>query len=132
MPAPFAVTLYTRDYPVRLVVVGELDTATAPELETTFRWVAAAHDAANVQIDVSALEFCDSGGWRALAWCRDQGAELHGSPPCLRRLSISSDTRTCCRPRSTSCGDSRRGRSNAAHGPPDAGRPHCRDRQSVG
>jgi anti-anti-sigma regulatory factor len=86
MPGPFALTLYSRDYPVRLVVVGELDTATAGELETTFRWVAAAHDAANVQVDVSALEFCDSGGWRALAWCRDQGAELHGSPPCLRRL----------------------------------------------
>lgn len=86
MPAPFALAVYTRGYPVRLVVVGELDEATAAELQTTFRWVAAAHGAANVQVDVSALEFCDSGGWRALEWCRDQGAELYGSPPCLRRL----------------------------------------------
>jgi ABC-type transporter Mla MlaB component len=86
MTAPFALAVYSHRYPVRLVVVGELDTATATELETTFRWVAAAHDAANVLIDVSALEFCDSGGWSALERCRDQGAELQGSPPCLRRL----------------------------------------------
>jgi ABC-type transporter Mla MlaB component len=86
MTAPFALAVYTRCYPVRLVVVGELDTATATELETTFRWVAAAHGAAHVQIDVSALEFCDSGGWRALERCRDQGADLYGSPSCLRRL----------------------------------------------
>jgi ABC-type transporter Mla MlaB component len=86
MTAAFALGVYTRGYPVRLVVVGELDTATATELETTFRWVAAAHEPANVQIDVSALEFCDSGGWRALQRCRDRGAELYGSPACLRRL----------------------------------------------
>ena len=86
MTAPFALAVYAHRYPVRLVVVGELDNATATELETTFRWVAAAHAAANILVDVSALEFCDSGGWRALERCRDQGAELHGSPPCLRRL----------------------------------------------
>jgi len=86
MTAPFALAVCSHCHPVRLVVVGELDTATASELEATFRAVAAAHGAANVRIDLSALEFCDSGAWRALERCRDQGAELHGSPPCLRRL----------------------------------------------
>ena len=86
MTAPFALAVYAHRYRVRLVVVGKPDNTTATELETTFRLAAAAQDAANIQVDVSALEFCDSGGWRALERCRDQGAELHGSPPCLRRL----------------------------------------------
>jgi anti-anti-sigma regulatory factor len=86
MAARFSLTVDTHRYPVQLVVIGELDTSTAPELETTFRWVAAAHGAANVRIDLSALEFCDSGAWHALERCRERGAELHGSPPCLRRL----------------------------------------------
>jgi anti-anti-sigma regulatory factor len=86
MTAPLSLAVRTVGSPVRLVVTGELDTATAGELETTFRWVAAAHGAANVCIDLSALEFCDSGAWHALERCATQGAELDGSPPCLRRL----------------------------------------------
>jgi ABC-type transporter Mla MlaB component len=86
MTAPFALAVYSHRHPARLVVVGELDTDSAPELEATFRAVAAAHGAENVRIDLSALDFCDSGAWRALERCRDRGAELYGSPPCLRRL----------------------------------------------
>jgi len=86
MTAPFALAVHSDRYPIRLVVVGELDTDTARELEATFRSVAAAHRAANIRVDLSALEFCDSGAWHALERCRDQGAELHGTPPCLRRL----------------------------------------------
>jgi ABC-type transporter Mla MlaB component len=86
MTAPFALTLYSHRYPIELVVVGELDTDTAKELETTFQSVAATHGAANILIDLSALDFCDSGAWHALERCRDQGATLHGTPPCLRRL----------------------------------------------
>ena len=86
MTTPFALAVETRSHPVNLAVAGELDTATAAELETTFQWLASAHDAANIRIDLAALEFCDSGGWHALERCMDQGAELYGSPPCLRRL----------------------------------------------
>jgi ABC-type transporter Mla MlaB component len=85
MMAPFALAVYSHRQ-VRLVVVGELDTDAAREMEATFRAVAAAHGAVNVRIDLSALDFCDSGAWNALERCRDQGAELYGSPPCLRRL----------------------------------------------
>jgi anti-anti-sigma factor len=86
MTAPFSLTVHSHRHPIRLVVVGELDTDTAKELEATFQSVAATHGAANVLIDLSALDFCDSGAWHALERCRDQGAALHGSPPCLRRL----------------------------------------------
>jgi ABC-type transporter Mla MlaB component len=85
MTAPFALAVHSHRQ-IRLVVVGELDTETARELEATFRAVAAAHGAANVRVDLSAVEFCDSGAWHALERCRDRGAELYGSPPCLRRL----------------------------------------------
>ena len=86
MTTPFAIAVDTRGHPVKLVVVGELDIDNATELETTFQWLVRAHDAAGIRIDLTALEFCDSGGWHALERCMDQGAELHGSPPCLRRL----------------------------------------------
>jgi anti-anti-sigma factor len=86
MPAPFELVVVSDRQPVRLVIQGELDHTNASELETTFRWVAAAHGASNVNIELAALEFCDSGGWRALEQCRHQGATLVDSPACLRRL----------------------------------------------
>jgi anti-anti-sigma regulatory factor len=86
MPTPFAIAMDTGSDPVKLIMVGELDTASATELETAFQYLLRAHDAANIRIDLTALEFCDSGGWHALERCMDEGAELHGSPPCLRRL----------------------------------------------
>jgi ABC-type transporter Mla MlaB component len=67
-----------------LVLAGELDHAGVSELRSTFRRLAA-HYAA-VMVNVCALEFCDSAGWHALEHCRDEGATLVGSPPCLRRL----------------------------------------------
>lgn len=72
--------------PAGLTLVGELDQAGVVQLESTFRRAGAVHGLSNVVIDVSALEFCDSAGWHALERCRDAGATLHGSPPCLRRL----------------------------------------------
>ena len=50
------------------------------------RRVAAVAGHANVVIDVSALDFCDSAGWHALERCCADGATVFGAPPCLRRL----------------------------------------------
>jgi len=86
MPGPFELTVFSHRRPVRMVIEGELDHASAGELETAFRRVAAAHGAANVNIELAALEFCDTGGWRVLERCRAEGATLLDSPPCLRRL----------------------------------------------
>ena len=86
MTAPLSLAIHTSRHGVRLVVGGELDTAGTAQLEDGFRRLAAEHGAERVEIELSALEFCDSGGWHALERCQAQGATLVGSPPCLRRL----------------------------------------------
>jgi ABC-type transporter Mla MlaB component len=86
MTTRFGVDVSRAPQPAHLMLVGELDQAGVSELEATFRLVGTMHGRSNVVIDVSALEFCDSAGWHALERCREQGATLHGSAPCLRRL----------------------------------------------
>jgi ABC-type transporter Mla MlaB component len=86
MTAPLSLAVHTSRHLARLVLAGELDTAGAAQLEDAFRQLASVHGAASVEIELGALEFCDSGGWHALERCRDEGATLVGSPPCLRRL----------------------------------------------
>lgn len=71
---------------VQLVLRGELDRAVVPELEETYRTARAARARAGIQIDLSALGFCDLGGLRALLQFQAEGAVLVGSPKCLQRL----------------------------------------------
>jgi anti-anti-sigma factor len=86
MSSPFTVEVRRSRQMVQLLLTGELDQDSLTELEATFEDLGGQHGKWNVVVDVRALEFCDSAGWRSLETCRREGATLVGNPACLRRL----------------------------------------------
>lgn len=81
-PAPFEATAAQLDDGVRVIVVrGELDLSTAPDLEGPLEEAIGSHDG-SVLIDLTACEFIDSTGIALIvrAWQRlDKAADGDGS-----------------------------------------------------
>ncbi len=74
----FRVEHATQDDPPRLVVTGELDVATAPELEAALR-ASLGVPGGDLVLDLRPLEFIDSSGLRAvLVGARDAAAAERG------------------------------------------------------
>lgn len=63
-PSPFGIELSRTDAGVTVTPTGELDLASAPELERTIMEAVDRGD--DVLLDLRALEFCDSSGIRVL------------------------------------------------------------------
>ncbi len=84
----FALDVITTEPSVVMVVAGELDIATAPQLRTAL----VAADGRDVDVDLSALEFIDAHSVGTLAFgaaqCRRGGAHLrvHRPRPFVRRV----------------------------------------------
>ena len=75
-----------------LVLTGELDMATAPELEAAVERLRAADGGPELTLDLRTLRFIDSTGLRAILSIRDRcaagGCELYliPGPPAVQRL----------------------------------------------
>jgi anti-sigma B factor antagonist len=89
----FNVRQEERDHRYRLVLSGELDLASAPELETTITRLCTA-GALEIELDLREVTFMDSPGIRAILAARDSCASHHAefflvpsSDPHLGRLS---------------------------------------------
>jgi anti-sigma B factor antagonist len=94
MEPVFGIEIVERDDAVVLVVLGEIDIATAPTLEERLT-EAEARDAANVIVDLDGVTFMDSTGLHVLvthALSRDNGNRLRltqGSPQVQRLFAVS-------------------------------------------
>ena len=88
--APFRIDVHPERDAVRVVPVGELDVATAPELEAQLRELGRS-GFERVVLDLRGLRFVDSTGIRAILIAdRDAGASGHefsliGGPPAVQR-----------------------------------------------
>jgi anti-anti-sigma factor len=71
-PSPFSIAGSSLDGRTTLTVRGELDLATAPELEAAVR---AGLDDGDVVLDLRELEFMDSSGVRVLVTAHAEAAE---------------------------------------------------------
>ena len=97
----FEIAIDDRPDEVRVTVLGELDLATAPQLERALADVEAAEAITPIVLDLDQVEFLDSTGVRAVlaATARSQahGDRLRltrGSPPVRRLLRlVGADTR---------------------------------------
>jgi anti-anti-sigma factor len=75
----FSLAVTSDEHESRVYLRGELDVASAPELEAAFETVVA--DAVPVVIDCAGLSYCDSFGVRSILLaarrCRDLGIAIH-------------------------------------------------------
>src|ERR1700733_16219682 len=93
-PGPFTIRETREGGGHRLTPVGELDLATAPQLESAFDAVFADDDAAMIVVDLTELSFMDSTGIHLLLWmhaaCEDADRlrVINGSPAVERMLDL--------------------------------------------
>jgi anti-anti-sigma factor len=84
-PDFFTVDAVAADGRVTIRVQGELDFATAPQLRSALGGV----DGQAVDLDLSAVTFCDGAGVRVLEEARQRlGARLHIGPPGVAVLKV--------------------------------------------
>lgn len=76
-PAPFSVTTHDADGRLAVVARGELDLATAPELEAVL--LPALSGSGHVVLDLRELEFMDSTGVRVIVSAHVAAGESGGS-----------------------------------------------------
>ncbi len=86
MVAAFVVRMHREPQVVYLVLSGELDLGFLEALDEPYRRAVALCGPRGVVVDVTALEFCDLLGQRALLRYHGAGATLVGAPRCLRQL----------------------------------------------
>lgn len=72
---PFQITVRAEPAPARVIVTGELDRATGPQLNAVMRDLVTAPG--HVVLDLSAVSFIDAGGV-AVIWAASRRAERHG------------------------------------------------------
>jgi anti-anti-sigma factor len=95
VPSDFRVEVRTEDGATIIVVSGELDLATSPELERQFEVAASDAVRGPLVLDLRRLEFMDSTGLSLLVKAREQAEEagrpfgvIKGSPQVERLLSL--------------------------------------------